>query len=77
MNAMSTAMRTAPAKTVLAGRGLRARAVSNGARVVAKASWLPGGTGKLNPTYLDGSIRACPVARPVVRDCNLQLQCPG
>ena len=76
MNAMTAMRPLVPAKTVMGGRALR-RSVSNGAVTVAKQLWCPGGQGKLNPTYLDGSIRACPVARPVVRDCNLQLQCPG
>ena len=60
MNAMTAMRPLVPAKTVMGGRALR-RSVSNGAVTVAKQLWCPGGQGKLNPTYLDGTLRACPL----------------
>ncbi len=57
---MLSALPVVGAKAVI-GRGasLKAKAVANGATTTAKLLWLPGGTGKLNPSYLDGSLPGC------------------
>ncbi len=48
----------ARAAASMAGKQLRS-SLSNGSKTVAKLSWLPGGMGKMNPAYLDGSLPGC------------------
>ncbi len=60
MAAFSATTPVLPARAAasMAGKQL-CSSVSNGSKTVAKLSWLPGGMGKMNPAYLDGSLLGC------------------
>jgi hypothetical protein len=60
MSAFTASVPVLPARATasVAGRQLRS-SVQNGSKTVAKLSWCPGGQGKLNPSYLDGSLPGC------------------
>ena len=55
---MATMLNTfvAAPRCAFAGRRVSARASNGTMRTSAKLSWCPGGEGKLNPSYLDGSL---------------------
>lgn len=55
---MATVLNTfvAAPRSAFAGRRVSARASNGTMRTSAKLSWCPGGEGKLNPSYLDGSL---------------------